>query len=164
MYELTKRFYKDSLTVKELIEQLNKLPQQAKICICGDDNCYIHVEQDGSVVNFDTEDLADCYDETITPVEDGVFIYGGYHFIPYGFFSQKENDDLKHLTRKLRTDADLGFFTDSNAVGRTQKYRYDYDSFYAAAGDHTFDIFKCTDNGKLYVPGAHELFEYMGGA
>lgn len=164
MYDLTKRFYKDNLSVEELIEQLKKLPQQAKICICGDDCCYIHVEKDGSVVNFDNEDLADCYDEMVTPVEDGVFIYGGYHFVPYGFFSKQENNDLKKLTRNLRTDAELGFFADSNVAGRTQKYRYDYDEFYAAAGDHTFDIFKCTDNGKLYVPGAHELFEYMGGA
>ena len=164
MYDLTKRFYKDNLSVEELIEQLKKLPQQAKICICGDDCCYIHVEKDGSVVNFDNEDLADCYDEMVTPVEDGVFVYGGHHFIPYGFFSKQENNDLKKLTRNLRTDVDLGFFADSNIAGRTQKYRYDYDEFYAAAGDHTFDIFKCTDNGKLYVPGAHELFEYMGGA
>lgn len=163
MYDLTKRFHKDNLSVGELIEQLGKLPQQAKICVCGDDGCYIHVEQDGSVVNFDTEDLADCYDEMVTPVEDGVFAYGGYRFIPYGFFTKQENNDLRLLTRKLRTDTDLGFFADSNIAGRIQKYRYDYDEFYAAAGDHTFDIFRCTDNGKLYVPGAHELFEYMGG-
>lgn len=164
MYDLTKRFYKDNLSVEELIEQLKKLPQQAKICICGDDCCYIHIEKDGSVVNFDNEDLADCYDEMVTPVEDGVFIYGGHHFVPCGFFTKQENNDLKKLTRNLRTDAELGFFADRNVAGRTQKYRYDYDEFYAAAGDHTFDIFKCTDNGKLYVPGAHELFEYMGGA
>ena len=164
MYDLTKRFHKDNLTVEELIKQLNALPQQAKICICGDDCCYIHVEKDGSVVCFDNEDLADCYAEMVTPVEEGVFIYGGYHFIPYGFFTKKESNDLKVLTQRLRTDADLGFFADSNIAGRTQKYRYEYDDFYAAAGDHTFDIFKCTDNGKLYVPGAHELFEYMGGA
>lgn len=160
MYDLTKRFYKENLTVEELIEQLNKLPQQAKICICGDDCCYIHVEKDGSVVNLDAEALDDCYEEMVTPVEEGVFIYGNHRFIPYGFFTKQENDDLKHLTKKLRTDTDLGFFADSNVAGRIQKYRYDYDDFYAAAGDHTFDIFKCIDNGKLYAPGAHELFEY----
>lgn len=163
MYDLTKRFHKDNLTVEGLIEQLNKLPQQAKICICGDDCCYIHVEKDSSVINLDTEDLADSYEEMVTPDEDGVFIYGRHHFIPYGFFSKQENNDLRLLTRRLRTDADLGFFADSNIAGGTQKYRYDYDEFYAAAGDHTFDIFRCIDNGKLYVPGAHELFEYMGG-
>ena len=164
MYDLTKRFYKDNLTVEELIEQLKTMPQQAKICICGDDCCYLHVERDGSVVNLDTEDLAECYEEMVTPVEDGTFIYGGHHFIPFGFFPKKEKGSIKLLTRRLRTDIDLGFFADSNIAGRTQKYRYDYEEFYTAAGDHTFDIFKCTDNGKLYVPGAHELFEYMGGA
>lgn len=24
-----------------------------------------------------------------------------------------------------------------------------------------FDLFRCVDNGKLYVPGEHELFEFI---
>ena len=91
---------------------------------------------------------------------DGEFIYGGYHFTPYGLFSQKENSDFKYLTRKLRTDTELGFFTYDNIAGRTRKYRYNYKAFYAAAGNSTFDIFKCSENGKLYVPGAFDLFGY----
>lgn len=88
------------------------------------------------------------------------FIYGGYHFTPYGLFSEKENSDFKYLTRKLRTDTELGFFVADNIAGRTRKYRYNYKAFYAAAGNSTFDIFKCSENGKLYVPGAFELFGY----
>lgn len=61
MYDLSKRFHKDSMTVKELIEQLCKLPLRAEVCICGDDNCYLHTEQDGSVVNLDTDPLDECY-------------------------------------------------------------------------------------------------------
>ena len=95
-----------------------------------------------------------------TPAAENEFIYGGYHFTPYGLFSQKENSDFKYLTRKLRTDTELGFFTYDNIAGRTRKYRYNYKAFYAAAGNSTFDIFKCSENGKLYVPGAFELFGY----
>ena len=79
---------------------------------------------------------------------------------PNGFFSLKEENDFKYLTRKLRTDTELGFFTYDNIAGRTRKHRYDYSAFYAAAGNSTFDIFKCSENGKLYVPGAFELFGY----
>ena len=96
-----------------------------------------------------------------TSAAEDEFIYGGYHFTPYGLFSQKENSDFKYLTRKLRTDTELGFFTYDNIAGRTRKYRYNYKAFYAAAGNSTFDIFKCSENGKLYVPGAFELFCYM---
>ena len=71
------------------------------------------------------------------------------------------HSDFKYLTRKLRTDTELGFFTYDNIAGRTRKYRYNYKAFYAAAGNSTFDIFKCSENGKLYVPGAFELFCYM---
>ena len=79
---------------------------------------------------------------------------------PYGLFSEKENSDFKYLTRKLCTDTEIGFFTADNIAGRTRKYRYNYKAFYAAAGNSTFDIFKCSENGKLYVPGAFELFGY----
>ena len=75
-------------------------------------------------------------------------------------FSEKENSDFKYLTRKLRTDTELGFFVADNIEGRTRKYRYNYKAFYAAAGNSIFDIFKCSENGKLYVPGAFELFGY----
>lgn len=160
MYDISKRFHTDDLSVAELIEQLKKLPQAAKVCICGDDCCHIHVERDGSVVNLDTEDLDDCYGEDAS-IEEGEFNYGGYRFVPYGFLSKRENDDFQYLSGKLRTDTDLGFFDSNDVPGRTQKRRYSYKRFYAAAPNHKHDIFKCKENGKLYIPGEHELFEYI---
>lgn len=61
MYDPSRRFHKNSMTVKELIEQLCKLPLRATICICGDDNCILHTKQDGSTVNLDNDPLDDCY-------------------------------------------------------------------------------------------------------
>ena len=101
------------------------------------------------------------YNKKATSTAEDEFIYGGYHFTPYGLFSEKENSDFKYLTRKLCTDTEIGFFTADNIAGRTRKYRYNYKAFYAAAGNSTFDIFKCSENGKLYVPGSFELFCYM---
>ena len=51
------------LTVGQLVDILQGLPQDAQIVICGDDYCYIHVESDGSVVNLDNNSLEDCYDD-----------------------------------------------------------------------------------------------------
>lgn len=62
MYD-SKQFQSYSeLTVGQLVDILQGLPQDAQIVICGDDYCFIHVESDGSVVNLDNEPLEDCYE------------------------------------------------------------------------------------------------------
>ena len=62
MYD-SKQFQSYSeLTVGQLVD-IQGLPQDAQIVICGDDYCYIHVESDGSVVNLDNNSLEDCYDD-----------------------------------------------------------------------------------------------------
>lgn len=63
MYD-SKQFQSYSeLTVGQLVDILQGLPQDAQIVICGDDYCYIHVESDGSVVILDNNSLEDCYDD-----------------------------------------------------------------------------------------------------
>lgn len=63
MYD-SKQFQSYSeLTVGQLVDILQGLPQDAQIVICGDDYCYIHVESDGFVVNLDNNSLEDCYDD-----------------------------------------------------------------------------------------------------
>ena len=57
-------FYSE-LTVGQLAEILNGLPKDAEFVLCGDDQFYIHVESDGSVVNLDNNSLEDCYDDDI---------------------------------------------------------------------------------------------------
>lgn len=65
MYD-SKQFQSCSeLTVGQLVDILQGLPQDAEIVICGDEYCYIHVESDGSVVNLDNNSLEDCYDDDI---------------------------------------------------------------------------------------------------
>lgn len=65
MYD-SKQFQSYSeLTVGQLVDILQGLPQDAEIVICGDEYCYIHVESDGSVVNLDNNSLEDCYDDDI---------------------------------------------------------------------------------------------------
>ena len=58
MYELTKKFS----TVGDLKELLKDIPDETQIVITGDDYCWFHIEQDGSVICLDVEELDDAYE------------------------------------------------------------------------------------------------------
>lgn len=60
-YDITKR--KKFETVGELKELLSEISDDAKVLVLGDDYAWFHTDKDGSVVNFDCEDLDDCYME-----------------------------------------------------------------------------------------------------
>lgn len=63
MYDINKRKTLKNPTVGDLIKYLSQLPKGAMLLCCGDNYSCIHVEQDGSVVCIDTEDLDECYEE-----------------------------------------------------------------------------------------------------
>ena len=86
-----------------------------------------------------------------------VFEYGGYHFVPVRQF-QRGDGDFVTISRRLRRDFTLGF-SDTNFDGR-QKYPYSHSGFYSASPDKKCDIFRCVENGLLYVPCEHELQQY----
>ena len=158
MYDKTRMVFKEKITVNELCNILSTLPARAEICICGDSNCYIHIEQDSSVVNIDNESLDECYE---TNLPDNSFEYGGYHFVPLRQFNKTEKSNIRAITRNLATDTDLGFFRTNDIFGRKQKYPYSYENFYEATSESNADIFKCIENNKFYTPGENELFEYL---
>ena len=83
------------------------------------------------------------------------FVYGGYHFTPIRQFEKKEGDFFA-LSRRLETDPELGF----SAYPERQKFQNVYEDFYKAATDKTCDIFRCEENGRIYVPASRELFIY----
>ena len=69
MFNIHKRRFMYKPTVKELIEYLQKLPQDATVSICGDNNVCLHVdemvENNGSfstAICLDAEDLDECYE------------------------------------------------------------------------------------------------------
>ena len=80
MYDITKRKQFDN--VGELKELLKNIPDDTKVVVTGDDYCWFHIEEDGSVVCLDCEDLDECYeDDGTTPCEYGDCPYdaqGGY--------------------------------------------------------------------------------------
>lgn len=82
------------------------------------------------------------------------FEYGGKHFLGVGVFPNKKGRDF---SRTLKTDRDIDFqFRNGDEIN------YTYRSFMNAAKDANSDVFRCYENGKLYVPGENELFEYTG--
>ena len=95
--------------------------------------------------------------ETYT-VNRECFEYGEYHFIPERLLTKAENE-LSEITKKLRTDLELGFHK-LNVYGKN-RYEYDYQDFYAAATDQNSDLFRCLETGKLYLPCENALQEYL---
>lgn len=88
------------------------------------------------------------------------FEYGGKHFIPVRQFTKKDGDLFK-ITHRLRSDRELGFFQADYYGKASKKVDYSHKDFYAASTDKNCDIFRCIENGKLYVPCEYELQEYM---
>lgn len=86
MYDITKR--KQFKTVGDLKELLKAIPDETQIVITGDNCCWFHIAEDGSVICLDVEELDDCYDEEdfdpndyYTPCDYGECPYnaeGGY--------------------------------------------------------------------------------------
>ena len=80
------------------------------------------------------------------------FEYGGYHFTPIRKFHKKEGDFFV-ISKRLASDPNLGLCTYQDR----QKAPYDYKDFYTVSTDKECDIFRCEENGLLYVPGKNEL-------
>jgi len=91
-------------------------------------------------------------------MNEKAFEYGGYHFTPHRKFRGKSEGDFFAVNKKMRTDWELGLFSDRSRKG--YKTDYSYDDFYAASTDKDCDIFRCEETGRLYVPGANELFGF----
>lgn len=94
--------------------------------------------------------------EEVRTMDNMEFEYGGYHFVPERQFEGKEKDFF-FVTRRLEWDTGLGIVIDSYNYS---KYPYSYEAFYNASTDKTCDIFRCVENGKLYVPCNEALAIY----
>jgi hypothetical protein len=83
-----------------------------------------------------------------------IFEYGGYHWRPHRTFEKRDGDFNKQMDH-ASSDRSLGIATYD--WGKTE---YSHASFYAASGESEADIFRCVENGRLYIPCENELFQY----
>lgn len=66
---------------------------------------------------------------------------------PYENFTKRRR--LFAISKRLASDPNLGLCTYQDR----QKAPYDYKDFYTVSTDKECDIFRCEENGLLYVPG-----------
>lgn len=77
------------------------------------------------------------------------FEYGGFHFTPYMKLTGAAGEFV-NMARAINHKSTL--FMES---------RFSHEDFYAASPIRECDLFKCEENGKIYIP-AYNLFEYKG--
>nr|WP_244324542.1 hypothetical protein [Sporofaciens musculi] len=85
----------------------------------------------------------------------GIFEYGGFHFEAVG--KLQENFNTQDIIRNTGSHNELGISDYEDG-----EHLYSHSSFYEASTDKTADVFRCVETGKNYLPGEHELFEYVG--
>lgn len=86
------------------------------------------------------------------------FEYGGYHFVPERQLTGAENN-IFTISRRQCIDKELGFCRQGYVY--ESKYPYSHAEFYSASTDKECDLFRCVENGKLYLPCANDLQEYL---
>lgn len=59
MYNIKRRA--EFTTVGDLKRLLAEVPDETRIYITGDSDCWFHIEEDETVICLDCEDLEDCY-------------------------------------------------------------------------------------------------------
>ena len=89
-----------------------------------------------------------------------VFEYGGYHFVPERELTEEERG-LTSIVSHQRLDTQLGFCKKNYTY--PSKFDYSHNGFYNAATDKKCDLFRCEENGKLYIPCENDLQEYFEG-
>lgn len=70
MLDINKRVRCEGTTVAEMIEALQRLPQDGIVHFEGKKNGYIHCDPDSKTIDFDTNGLDDMYDEASCEPKD----------------------------------------------------------------------------------------------
>ena len=86
-----------------------------------------------------------------------MFEYNGYNFEPERKMKNSEKKDICTFSKRIKTDRELGM---CDYDVEWKKHNYNWKEFYEASGGSQLDLFRCVENGKLYVPCEHELFEF----
>ena len=86
------------------------------------------------------------------------FEYGGYHFIPERQLKGAEAG-FYAISKKLCEDRELGFCEEGYVY--PSKFPYSHGAFMRASTDKECDLYRCVENGKLYIPCNYDLQIYQ---
>ncbi len=103
----------------------------------------------------ETVDSTKSAESDLMQGEPGIFEYGGFHFEAVG--KLQENFNTQDIIMDTGSHNELGISDYEDG-----EHPYSHSSFYEASTDKTADVFRCVETGKNYLPGEHELFEYVG--
>ncbi|EOS38956.1 hypothetical protein C808_02273 [Lachnospiraceae bacterium M18-1] len=84
-----------------------------------------------------------------------IFEYHGFHFEAAGYLPA--GSEMHEIMGNTVSKNELGMSDYEDG-----KLPYSYGSFYEASTAKTADVFRCIETGKYYLPGEHELLEYVG--
>lgn len=70
MLDINKRVRCEETTVAEMIEALQRLPQDGVVHFTGKKKGYIHCDPESGTIDFDTNSLDDMYDEVSCELKD----------------------------------------------------------------------------------------------
>jgi len=88
-------------------------------------------------------------------VDHTPFKYGGLHFIPEQRFESAGPYHSKIPLSRMRKATALDL-----CGPHSGKFAYSHNDFYAASTVKDCDIFRCVENGRLYVPCGDGLWLY----
>lgn len=74
------------------------------------------------------------------------FIYMGYEFQPYG---------------KIEKGIPFENLRSHDELGLVSHLGYSHKNFYKASGNSKFDLFKCINNNRIYIPCGDRIYEYI---
>lgn len=77
------------------------------------------------------------------------FYYGGYRFEPLRKLTKAESANWGRALN-MTSDRELNLSTYAGT--------YTHKGFYEASTRKSFDLFRCVENGKTYIPCTNELF------
>ena len=157
-YEMYGEDAKKAATILDLHLASRSIPGSGRVEMCGIPshalNRYVKELRHHFSVTVSSGDWEKQERTTIT--HPAYFLFGGYHFEAIGNLPAGYN--LDHLMKhEIASDPELGFSAYEGA-----KVAYSHKDFYDASGDSKADVFRCVDNGKLYLPGENTLFLYSG--
>ena len=133
------------MAVDAELQEIAAFPEEAKE----------NMQEAETAAETGTVDSAKSAEPDLMQGEPGIFEYGGFHFEAVG--KLQENFNTQDIILNTGSHNELGISDYEDG-----KHPYSHSSFYEASTDKSADVFRCVEMGKNYLPGEHELFEYVG--
>lgn len=101
MLDINKRVRCEGTTVAEMIEALQRLPQDGIVHFEGKKNGYIHCDPESKTIDFDTDDLSAMYEEVSEEPKEYYLVYIDTYFKAYVAIKAQNHFEAEAKARDL---------------------------------------------------------------